>query len=134
MADAAISKNKYETVYILKSGISESDSQVIHQKIDNVIEKFSGKLHLRDDWGLRELAYDINDERSGRYCLAVYDGKPGVVEEIERHFKILDDVVRFLTVRVEPDYDYLNIKKQISAAEEEARKNREYRDQKKRFN
>ena len=132
MALPAAANHSYETIYVLKSGISEANSQVIHQKVDNVIAKFSGKLKERDDWGLRELAYPINNETAGRYCVANYDGKSGVVEEIERHFKILDDVVRFLTVRVDEDYDYSKMKKQIGLAEEEARKNREYRDQKKR--
>ncbi|MBI1861951.1 MAG: 30S ribosomal protein S6 [Deltaproteobacteria bacterium] len=132
MTTPAVANHNYETIYVLKSGISDTDSQVIHQKVDNVIAKFSGKLKQRDDWGLKELAYPINDETNGRYCVAIYDGKAGVVEEIERHFKILDNVIRFLTVRVDSSYDYEKVKKQIQAAEEEARKNREYREQKKR--
>lgn len=124
----------YETVYILKSGISESDGQAIHQKFENVIGKFSGKIRERDDWGLVDLAYNIDDESTGRYCVTVYEGRAGVVEELERHFRILDDVVRFLTVRVDPDYDYTKVKKQMAVAEEEARKNREYREQRKRAN
>lgn len=131
---SANANNSYETVYLLKSGISEADSQTIQQKVADVIAKFSGKITQSDDWGLVELAYKIDNSGSGRYCVVVYDGKPGVVEEIERHFKILDDVIRFLTVRVDAEYDYSKIKKQISAAEEEARKNREYRDQRRRPN
>jgi len=124
--------NTYETVYILKSGLPEAEANAIHQKVDNVIEKFSGKVVNRDNWGLTQLAYPINDETMGSYSVVVYKGKSGVVEEIERHFKILGDVIRFITVQVEADYDYTKIKKQITLAEEEMKKNREAKEQRKR--
>ena len=56
----------YETVYVLKSGISDADAQTIHSKIDNVIAKFQGKVIKRDDWGLQGLAYQINKDGSGQ--------------------------------------------------------------------
>jgi len=121
------SSHCYETVYVLKSGTSESDVAAVHQKVDNVISKFQGKLKHRDDWGIKELAYTIGKETSGRFCSVNYSGDSGVVEEIERHFKILENVIRFLTVSVEEDYDYTKIKKQAHMSEEEVKKNRELR-------
>lgn len=126
------SNHHYETIYVLKSKLSDSDSSAVHQKVDNVISKFQGKLAHRDEWGLKELAYPIDDETNGRYTVIVYSGNSGVVEEIERHFKISDDVIRFMTVRVDADYDYNKYKKQMHMFEEEAKKNREFREQKKR--
>ncbi|MFM8314364.1 MAG: 30S ribosomal protein S6 [Deltaproteobacteria bacterium] len=122
----------YETVYILRPGLSDSEAQNIHQKIDNVISKFQGVLKHREDAGIKELAYEIKKERSGKYSTIVYTGKGGVVEEIERHFRISDDVIRFLTVAQSADYDFNKVKQQILAAEEELRKNREFKEQKKR--
>jgi small subunit ribosomal protein S6 len=124
---SAVTANLYETIYILRPGVSESDAGLIHQKIDNVIQKFSGQLQTRDDWGIKEMAYPISREGSGRYTVIVYSGKGGVVEEIERHFRITDDVLRYITVSVNPQYDYDKIKKQIHLAEEEVKKNREAR-------
>jgi small subunit ribosomal protein S6 len=121
------SSHCYETVYILRSGTSESDAATIHQKVDNVIEKFQGKLQLRDDWGLKEMAYEIDDENTGRYVVAVYNGTTGVVEEVERHFKISENVIRFMTVAVPKDYDYAKVKRQLHNSEEEVKKNRELR-------
>ncbi len=121
------SSHVYETLYILKPGMTDSDAAAIHQKIDSVITKFQGQLRHRDDWGVRELAYPIEKDSNGRYCVAVYSGTGGVVEEIERHFKISDDVMRFLTTSVEQDYDYTKSKKQITASEEEVKRNRELR-------
>ncbi len=122
----------YETTYILRPGVVDDDVQTFHQKIDAVIAKFQGNLKVRDDSGIKELAYEIKKERSGRYSTIVYTGKGGVVEEIERQFKITDDVIRFLTVAQPADYDFAKIKNQIQLAEEEHRKNREFREQKKR--
>ncbi len=130
---SVVTLNNYETVYILKASLSESDANTIHTKIDNVITKFEGKLLGRDDWGVREMAYEIDDERSGRYLVLGYTGKSGVVEEIERHFKISPDVLRYLTIAVDANYSYDMVKKQIALAEEEIKKNREARDQRKKF-
>jgi small subunit ribosomal protein S6 len=122
----------YETIYILRPGIADAEAQNIHQKIDAVISKFQGTLKHREDSGIKEMAYEIQNERSGRYSTIVYTGKGGVVEEIERHFKISDDVIRFLTVAQNSDYDFAKVKQQILAAEEEQKKNREFKEQKRR--
>ena len=119
------SDNHYETVYILRPSLSEANTGAIHAKVDSVIEKFSGSLKHRDDWGIRELAYPIDNESMGRYSIVEYTGDSGVVEEIERHFKISNDVIRFLTTAMEPDYDYAKAKKAITLAEEEMKKIRE---------
>lgn len=125
MATQAVSA--YETIYILKPSLSEADTATIHQKVDAVVGKFQGQVTLRDDWGLKEMAYAIDDEGTGRYALVQYTGAPGVVEEIERHFKISPDVMRFMTIRTEKTYDYAKITAQILHAEEEVKKAKELR-------
>jgi len=119
------SSHTYETVYILRPSLADANAGAIHAKVDSVIENFEGAIKSRDDWGMRELAYPIDNEGMGKFNIIVYTGKSGVVEEIERHFKISNDVIRFLTVNVETDYDYGNAKKAILAAEEEMKKIRE---------
>jgi len=121
------SSHNYETIYVLKPNVGEGVLSTLNQKIDNVVAKFEGKLGGRDDWGNRELAYPIDHNTNGRYCVIHYTGNKGVVEEIERHFKILDEVIRFITVAVPADYNYENVKKQIHTVEEEYKKNRELR-------
>jgi len=122
-----IKTNRYETVYILRPTVSEGDSGAISGKISSVISKFKGKVEETEDWGVRDLSYSINKFKTGRFNVVVYNGTAGVVQEIERHFKISDDVIRYLTVGVESDYDYKKVRKQITTAEEEYRKNREAR-------
>ncbi len=120
----------YETVYILKPSLSDEDAKTIHDKVDNVIAKFKGTVKGREDWGLKEMAYLIDDQTNGRYVVMQYGGDPGVVEEIERHFKISADVMRFLTVKTPVDYDFNKIKNQMKLAEEEAKKAKELRAEK----
>lgn len=115
----------YETVYILRPSVAEANAGALGAKVDSVIEKFDGAVKSKDDWGMRELAYPIDNEGMGKYNVIVYTGKSGVVDEIERHFRISNDVLRFMTVNVESDYDYGNAKKSIAAAEEEMKRIRE---------
>ncbi len=125
-----ITTKAYETVYILKPSLSDDDAKVIHDKVDNVIAKFKGTVKAREDWGPKELAYPIDDQTNGRYLVIQYNGEPGVVEEIERHFKIIGDVMRFLTVKTPDDYDFNKVKNQMKLAEEEAKKAKELRAEK----
>lgn len=115
----------YETIYILKPGVSENEAGTIHSKIDNVITKFQGKLKGRDDWGVKELAYMIDKQSNGRFCVINYTGSSGVVAEIERHFRISDDVLRFITIMQESDYDYSKAKRQLVTVEEQVKAARE---------
>lgn len=117
--------NNYETVYILRPGLSSDGATAIHQKFDSVVAKFQGAIEHREDWGTRELAYEIDDERSGNYHVVVYNGQSGVVEEIERHFRIIGDVIRYLTVKLPKGYDFKAVRKHIQDTEEEVKRARE---------
>lgn len=128
MAEATNSRiHHYETVYIFKSDISDTSAAAINEKIDAVIGRYAGQIKARDEWGLRELSYPIDRQTMGRYNVVVYSGTSGVVEEIERHFKILPEVIRFISVKVEEDYDYSKQIKAIKDAEEELKRVREMR-------
>jgi small subunit ribosomal protein S6 len=120
-----IANTNYETIYILRPGLQADVATSIHTKLDTVVSKFEGAVEHREDWGMRELAYEIDDERSGNYHIVVYNGKAGVVEEIERHFRIAGDVIRYLTVKLPKGYDYALVKKRIAETEEEVKRQRE---------
>lgn len=126
----SVNSQTYETIYVLAPTATEDDAQTIAQKIDNVVEKFKGEIKVREDWGNKELSYPIQDFKNGRYVVLNYTGNPGVVEEIERHFRIMAQVIRYMTVALEPEYSYIEIKKQIQTAEEEWKKAREARAEK----
>jgi small subunit ribosomal protein S6 len=58
-----------------------------------------------DNWGKRRLAYEVAKERKGIYLYWQYLANPGVVEEAERNLRMLDSVIRYLTVKVDVDID-----------------------------
>jgi len=64
-----------------------------------------GKIIKVDNWGKRRLAYEVSKERKGIYLYWLYLATPGVVEEIERNLRMLDGVIRYLTVKVDADID-----------------------------
>src|SRR6202030_3245322 len=60
-----------------------------------------GKVEKTEQWGLRNLAYKINKNKKGHYVLFNLDAPPAAVLELERNMRINEDVLRFLTVRVD---------------------------------
>jgi small subunit ribosomal protein S6 len=66
-----------------------------------LIEDQGGKVTKKESWGLRNLAYRIKKGRKGHYVLLNIDAAPAAVQEMERQLRLNEDVVRFLTVRVE---------------------------------
>jgi small subunit ribosomal protein S6 len=64
-----------------------------------------GKVIKLDNWGKRRLAYEVAKERKGIYLYWLYLAQPGVVEETERNLRMLDSVIRYLTVKVDENID-----------------------------
>jgi small subunit ribosomal protein S6 len=67
----------------------------------SIIDAQGGKVTKRENWGLRNLAYKIKKNRKGHYVLLNIDGPPAAILEMERNMRIHEDVLRYLTVRVE---------------------------------
>ena len=96
---------EYETITILRPEIPDESVDRVKGRIAGIVEKLSGKVIRIDNWGKRKLAYEVDKNSKGIYLYFLYLGVPGVVEEIERNCKMWDDVVRFLTVKVDDDVD-----------------------------
>jgi small subunit ribosomal protein S6 len=90
---------KYETVYILRADLTDETEKKINDKVTEVLARFQGKLEELRDLGKRPLAYRIAKHTKGHYFQLNYQGGGQVVEELERHLRLSEDVVRFLTVR-----------------------------------
>lgn len=72
-------------------------------RFKKVIEGQSGTVAHVDEWGLRELAYRIEKQSKGFYVLLQYQSPAHAVQELERNLKLTDDILRYLTVRVEEE-------------------------------
>jgi small subunit ribosomal protein S6 len=103
--DTPNTSREYETIYILRPNTPNEGVAEVNTKVKAVIEGQGGKILKVDNWGKRRLAYEVAKERKGIYLYWLYLGSPGLVEETERNLRMLDNVVRFLTVKVDENVD-----------------------------
>lgn len=103
--DTPGTSREYETIYILRPNTPNEGVAEVNTRIKGVIEGMGGKILKVDNWGKRRLAYEVAKERKGIYLYWLYLAQPGIVEECERNLRMLDNVVRYLTVKVDEDVD-----------------------------
>lgn len=96
---------EYETTYILRPNTPNEGVAEVNTRIRGIIEGMGGKILKVDNWGKRRLAYEVAKERKGIYLYWQYLAQPGVVEETERNLRMLDSVIRYLTVKVDENVD-----------------------------
>jgi small subunit ribosomal protein S6 len=105
LRDKPNTAREYETIYILRPNTPNEGVAEVNTRIKGVIEGMGGKVIKVDNWGKRRLAYEVAKERKGIYLYWQYLAQPGVVEETERNLRMLDSVIRYLTVKVDEDVD-----------------------------
>lgn len=89
----------YETMFILRPELDDEKTAEAMEKYSNLIQTNGGEVLSIDKWGKRRLAYEINKIREGIYILCKFKANPELPLELERVFKISDEVIRFLVVR-----------------------------------
>jgi small subunit ribosomal protein S6 len=91
----------YETVVIARSEITQAQADAVADAVTAQLETDGGAVKKREYWGLRSLAYRIKKNRKGHYLLLGLDAPPPAVVEMERQLTLNEDVLRFMTVRIE---------------------------------
>lgn len=91
----------YEHVLIARPDISPQQVDALIEDITRTIQDGGGTVTKNEYWGLRNLAYRVRKNRKGHYCLLNIDAPAAAVHELERRQRINEDVLRFITVRVE---------------------------------
>lgn len=91
----------YESVFIARQDIAAPQVEALADTFTSIVDAQGGKVTKRENWGLRNLAYKIKKNRKGHYVLLNIDAPPGAISEMERNMRIHEDVLRYLTVRVE---------------------------------
>ncbi len=105
LADAPGTLREYETIYILRPDTQNDKVSEVNQRVKGIIESMGGVVLAVDNWGKRKLAYEIKKELKGIYLFWQYLATPGVVAEFERNMRMLDPVVRYMTIATERDVD-----------------------------
>ena len=106
---------RYETVFILRPDLGEAQIKDTVSRYEQMIATGGGEMVERDDWGIRDLTYNIKRERRGYYVRLDYVSPAAVVNEVERNLKLADDVLRFLSVMVAPEADPAALRADIEA-------------------
>ncbi len=93
--------NKYESVVIIKPKLKEDDRNQTIEKFKNIMEGFSDKEVGIEEIGEKKLAYEIQKNKTGYYVLFNFYAKLENVQELERNYRIDDDIMKFIVVRQE---------------------------------
>ncbi len=91
----------YESVFIARQDISSAQVDTLADSFTSLIQEGGGQVTKKEYWGLRNLTYRIKKNRKGHYTLLNIDGPSSAVIEMERNMRINEDVIRYLTVRVD---------------------------------
>src|SRR5204862_631603 len=91
----------YEHLLIARQDISAQQVDALATHLKTIVEGESGKIEKQEYWGLRGLAYRIKKNRKGHYVLLNINAPAAAVIEMERNMRINEDVIRYLTVKVE---------------------------------
>jgi len=91
----------YEHIFIARQDIQPQQVEAITKDLTKIVEDNGGKVTKTEQWGLRTLAYRIKKYKKGHYVLLNIDGSTDAISELERNERLHEDVVRFMTIRVE---------------------------------
>ena len=91
----------YEHVFLARQDATAQQVEELTTQMTGIVEQLGGKVVKMENWGVRSLNYRMNKNRKAHFVLLNIDGPSAAVAEIERQERISEDVIRYLTVRVE---------------------------------
>ena len=92
--------NKYESVIIINPNVEAEGVKALISKITELINN-EGKLEKVDEIGKKKLAYEIQKNKEGNYVSFHFEANPSLISELERNYRITDEVMKFMTIKVE---------------------------------
>jgi small subunit ribosomal protein S6 len=91
----------YEHVFLARQDLAQAQVDALAEGATKIVESLEGKVTKVENWGLRNLAYKIAKNRKAHYVMLNIDGPAGTVAELERQTSINEDVIRYITIRVD---------------------------------
>jgi small subunit ribosomal protein S6 len=96
---------EYDTVFLLKSDLADDAVDKIKERVRGIVTREGGKVIKFVNWGKKKTAFSVAKQPRAIYIECQYLGKPGLVTEVERNLRNLDEVSKFLTNKVADDID-----------------------------
>ena len=91
----------YENVFIARQDVPTTQVETLTTQFSELVTGLGGTVSKKEYWGLRSLTYRIKKNRKGHYTLLNIDAPPAAIKELERTMSINEDIIRYLTVRVD---------------------------------
>ena len=91
--------NKYESIIIINPSVDEEKVKELTTKFTDMINK-DGKVDKVDNLGKKKLAYPVKKNAEGYYEVFYFTANPSLIAELERNYRITDDVIKFMTINV----------------------------------
>ncbi len=91
--------NKYELAVVVNAKIEDDARTATIEKVKEYITRYNGTITNVDEWGKKKLAYDIQKMSEGYYYFIQFDAEADCPAEVERHVRIMENVLRYLCVR-----------------------------------
>ena len=116
----------YEHVFICRQDISQQQVETLTENLTAILTEQGGSIEKTEYWGLRSLAYRVKKNRKGHYSLLNITADHTAISEMERQISLNDDILRFMTIRVE-EHD-VEPSAPLSSKNKDERKRRDYND------
>lgn len=92
--------SKYESVIIINPNVDEEGIKALIQKFTTLINN-DGKLEKADELGKRRLAYEVKKNKEGYYVVFYFEANTSLIAELERNYRITDEVIKFMTIKID---------------------------------
>ena len=94
---------KYELALVVSAKVEDEVREATVQKAKDAITSLGGQITNVDDWGKKQLAYEIQKMNEGFYYFIQFDADPAMPGQLEQRLRIMDNVLRYLVVKAEED-------------------------------
>jgi small subunit ribosomal protein S6 len=118
----------YEHVFLARQDLSQAQVDGLAAQATEIVEAGKGKVTKTETWGLKSLAYKIERNRKAHYVLLNIDAPGNVVAELERQTRINEDIIRYMTIRVDAHEEGPSVMMRKNERERKRRETREERD------
>lgn len=92
--------NNYESVIIIRPNLDEGEIEGIITKITDLINQ-DGEVTKVDKMGVKKLAYEIRKNKEGYYIVIYFEAAPSIIPELERNYRINENIIKFITIRTD---------------------------------
>jgi len=116
----ATNKHQYELTYVISGVVKQNQVDDIVRKVNHLIESNGGDVLEVDEWGNQRLAYEIDRKRSGYYVNMYFQAPGPLIQRLENELEVNDDVLRYLTLRMDEKMKRHYEKRKERRAQEQA--------------